>query len=240
MKLFHGGLLRGKAKVRLWRETLSGRRSEQSRHAVSHIADINCAGIPIRVIVDVGANVGNYALDYRSAFPEARIVCLEPVSKTFALLQKAIEGRRIETHRLALGERRGRATIFLTPYLTTNSLIRPDETDIRGTEEVAIETLDSLAAAHDLRKIDILKIDVEGFDLAVLQGASELMRLRRVRFILIEVGFHPGDSRHVLFDDVRSLLMPLGFRLFGIYDQSPEWSGEPRLRFANALFCLQD
>jgi hypothetical protein len=38
---------------------------------------------------------------------------------------------------------------------------------------------------------------------------------------------------------VRDFLSPFGFQLLGIYDQTTEWSGEARLRYANALFCLQ-
>jgi hypothetical protein len=55
--------------------------------------------------------------------------------------------------------------------------------------------------------------------------------------VLAEVGFHPGDDRHVLFDHVRDYLVPFGFSVYGVYDQQLEWSGENRLRYANVCFA---
>jgi Methyltransferase FkbM domain len=92
-------------------------------------------------------------------------------------------------------------------------------------------------SSRSLDSIGLLKIDAEGFDLEVIKGARETLSSRRVRFVMVEVGFHPGDDRHPLFDEVRNTLMEHGFYVFGIYNQSMEQSGEPRVRFANVLFC---
>jgi len=83
-----------------------------------------------------------------------------------------------------------------------------------------------------------LKVN-EGFDLEVLKGADSLLSSKCVPFVLVEVGFHPGDSRHVLFDEIRDFLMGKSYAVFGIYDQTLEWSGENRLRFANVCFCSE-
>jgi len=78
------------------------------------------------------------------------------------------------------------------------------------------------------------------YDLDVVQGASRMLAEGRVAMVLAEVGFTPGDDRHVLFDDVRGLLLPHCFSLLGIYGQQAEWSGEKKLRFANAMFSRED
>ncbi len=197
--------------------------------------DIRRAGARIDVIFDVGANVGQSARKFRSAFPRATIYCFEPVRSTFETLRAAAEGDAgIRCHRLALGSRPGRSTVYLTEHDTTSSLVRP--ADARGSEEVEVDTLDHFAAENGVERVDLLKVDAEGFDLEVLKGADGLLAANRVSFVLAEVGFHPGDDRHVLFDDVRDFLMKRGFSLYGIYDQTLEWSGEKRMRFANACF----
>lgn len=73
----------------------------------------------------------------------------------------------------------------------------------------------------------------------VLFGAAQMLKERRVAFIVAECGFDPLDTRHVLFDDIRSYLMSTDFKVFGIYDQQPEWSGEQHLRYANVCFSCE-
>jgi hypothetical protein len=58
----------------------------------------------------------------------------------------------------------------------------------------------------------------------------------RIALVLIEVGFTPGDERHAWLENVWRYLQPSGFWLDGVYGQKPEWSGEERLGFGNALF----
>jgi hypothetical protein len=126
--------------------------------------------------------------------------------------------------------------MFLTPFSETNSLVRPPENELLGSEQVKVITLDQFVRENNIDRIGLLKIDAEGFDLEVIAGAVGTLASGAVRFVLVEVGFHPGDDRHPLFDKTRDVLAPYGFRVFGIYNQSLEWTGEPSLRFANALF----
>jgi hypothetical protein len=133
-----------------------------------------------------------------------------------------------------MGAADGTGRIYLTEQSVTNSLVRPDR--VRGEELVALRSIDSFVAEHKIPHVDLLKIDTEGADLEVLKGAAQTLAAGRVGFVFIEAGFHPGDERHVLFDDIRALLAPHGFSVFGIYDQQLEWSGELRLRFANVCF----
>ena len=100
-----------------------------------------------------------------------------------------------------------------------------------------VSTVDAFATVQGVDHIDLLKIDAEGNDLKVLEGSGDLLVAGSISLILVEAGFTPGDDWHVLFDSVRDLLATRGSRLFGIYGQQPEWSGEKRFRLANALFC---
>jgi FkbM family methyltransferase len=210
-----------------------------SKHGLVDTQDIARAAGAVNTIVDVGANIGQSAVRFRAAFPKARIICLEPVSGTFTELARRTAHLNVDCFNIALGSENTRSTIYLTSHTfsTTNSLVRSTVQEMTGTEEVEVQTLDFFVDQQKIDRIDILKIDVEGFDLEVLQGAVKTLASGRVRFVIVEVGFHPGDDRHPLFDDAREMLMEHGFRVFGLYQQTLEWTGEPSVRFANAVFC---
>lgn len=205
-------------------------------HAREDWYDIRKSGCRIESIFDVGANVGQSARKFRDAFPEANIYCFEPVRDLFQELRRGVTGdSHVQCFQVALGCALGIGKIYLTDHSTTSSLIEPETS--RGFEEVQIDTVDSFCAEHGIERIDLLKVDAEGFDLEVLKGAAPLLSSARVAFVLVEVGFHPGDTRHVLFDHVREFLMAHGFHVYGFYDQNLEWTGESRLRFANVCFA---
>lgn len=205
-------------------------------HGRDDCHDLQSSGATIATILDVGANDGSSALKFHRAFPQATIHSFEPVSSTFAALQRTVDGvPRIRCHQLALGEQAGEATIYLTDYSTTSSIVRPRH--VRGEETVRMTTIDGFVAEQSVPGIDLLKVDAEGYDLEVLQGAVGLFDRGAVKFVLIELGFHPDDSRHVSFDHVRDFLLPRGFRVYGFYDQQLEWSGENRLQYANVCFA---
>lgn len=189
----------------------------------------------VDTVFDVGANIGQTTTAFSEGFPEARFYCFEPVQSTYDLLNKNLSGVNAECFRVAMGAAPGQAPVYVTEHSLTNSLIRPPR--VAESELVDITTVDRFAAEHRIDRISLLKIDTEGYDLEVLRGSSGMLADGRIDFVLVEVGFHPGDDRHVLFDDVRALLIPHGFAVLGIYDQTTEWSGEGRLRYANALFA---
>ena len=208
-------------------------------HGYRDCSDIEHCNCRIAAIFDVGANIGQSALKFRIAFPKAKIYCFEPIGKTFEMLKENTkEYANLTYHQIALGSREGEAEMYLTEQSNASSLIRPDT--VIGREVVALRTIDGFASDNKIERIDILKIDAEGFDLEVLKGARNMLSSRQIAFVLTEVGFHPGDDRQVLFDDIRSYLLPMGYAVFGVYDQQLEWSGEKRLRYANVCFVRED
>lgn len=197
-------------------------------HGHRDCTDIGRSGCPISVVFDVGANVGQSADKFGNAFPDAQLYCFEPASGTFDTLTRHLMGlTNVSCYHLAFASKVGQATLYLTgrpdANSGTNSLIAPKNPV--ATEIVKLCTIDVFASDNGISRIDLLKIDAEGADLDILVGARSMFSSQRVAFVLTEVGFHPGDTRHVLFDDVRSYLLPLGFHVFGIYEQQPEWTG---------------
>jgi Methyltransferase FkbM domain len=106
-------------------------------------------------------------------------------------------------------------------------------------ELITILRLDDVCHEFSIGRIAFLKIDVEGFELEVLRGATEALKSRKVQNVIAEAAFSRNPEQHVGFDDLRAMLEPFGYVFDGYYDPTyqPE-SGQ--LRFTNALFSLSD
>jgi FkbM family methyltransferase len=145
------------------------------------------------LIVDVGANVGQFASAAKLFFPEARVVSFEPDPETYADLQINTQGLRdVDLHNIGLSDREGVLTFYRCELsvMSTFSAQADDMTRHRGTTELPVRRLDAVLDSDD--RPDLLKIDVEGFERQVLQGAWETVS--RSRYVLIEVSLGRADG----------------------------------------------
>ena len=204
-------------------------------HGREDTLDISNSEIEVKMIFDVGANIGQSASKFINEFPNSKIHSFEPVSNTFQALQKRFgENSNLTIVKTALGEENGTMEIFVPRHSTMASLVKPKE--FLESEKVTIKTIDTYCQENDISQIDLLKIDAEGYDLKVLKGATSMLQNHAIKLILVELGFDPKDPNHVDFESVKSYLENYGFNVFGIYDQQLEWSGEKKLRYANVCF----
>lgn len=193
----------------------------------------------IGVIVDAGANVGSVSLDFAFYFPESKILAFEPVSATYERLKARVEKyNKIEPIQMALGESVYQVEIALNSEDTINSISsRPTEQNISGLETISVCTLDGFAQQNNIAAVDVLKIDVEGFEFKVLEGAENLLR-NSIKAIVLEVGYERGDSK-VHFSDVENYMEQRGFQCCGVYDQAKS-SDKKRLYYSNNLYIRKN
>lgn len=202
---------------------------------------LRAGGVRISTVFDVGANVGQSALDFSRAFPEATIWSFEPFAEPYRELVRATSGRRVRCFQLALGAEPGTKRVAPDDQSTDSSLVETSPSaSSRPVEEVRVETVDRFAREHGIERIDLLKVDTEGMDLDVLRGADALLDAHAVTFVEVEAGMNPENRRHVPFEVLKSFLEERGYVLFAVYEQVPEWSGAAQLRFANPVFVARD
>lgn len=195
-------------------------------------------GHRFETLFDVGANIGQSARAMAAAFPAARIFSFEPASDTFRLLEHNVATLpQVLCHRLALGERPGAASLLRTENLAMRRIVTavPEGAVDREAETVSVTTLDEFCAANGIERIDFLKIDAEGLDLQVLRGGRGLLSAHGVAIVQCEVGLDPDNRSHCPYEAVRDELVPLGYRLFGFYQQKPRET--QALRRADAVFA---
>jgi FkbM family methyltransferase len=174
------------------------------------------------VLFDVGANVGQTRNWFRFHLPKATIYSFEPVSSAFEMLKQSAAGDHNATLvNMALGDEAGTKTIRLHEgeMNVLNSLRAEAMNNSREAKEetIQITTLDAYCRAHSITKIDLLKIDTEGFEINVLRGATEMMRNGTISFIYCETGFQQGNQRNTYFPELTEHLAKFGYYFFGLY-----------------------
>ncbi len=196
------------------------------------------SGIAAPVVFDVGANVGDIAIRLANTFPPATSIhAFEPALATYnQLVSRAARFDGVVCHQCALGAQASVQRLYHGINSQLNRLAPADPLGDGTDEEVPVDTVDAFAASAGIDRIHVLKTDTEGFDVAVLRGAGGLLQRRAIDVVVSEASFDGVSDWHTRFDDVRDLLEPHGFRLFGVYDVE-RWGRH--LKYCNVLFVRQ-
>ena len=198
-------------------------------------------------IVEAGAFDGSDTKKIKEFWPQSTIHSFEPVPEIFALLEKNtthIAG--INRYSMALSNKTGSAIFHVSekpsrpnqPF-QAGSLHEPDQrllfSDARYPQTISVPTitLDDWAAAYAIDAIDFLWLDAQGHELAILQGATNI--LKTVTVLYTEVNFIHAYKDQPLYDEIKSWIESQGFVLIAqdFIDQST-WF------FGNALFVKKN
>jgi len=178
----------------------------------------------INFVLDVGANVGQYASGLRQIGYKGRIWSYEPLHDAFALLDKAAASDDLwNTINCGCGAKASSASINIAKNSYTSSLLpmleivvtnAPDSQYI-SQETISICSLDD-SVMPSLKPGDKvwLKIDTQGYEAEVLTGATHLMR--HVVAVECELSLVPLYQGQLLIDELMAILYHSGFRLVGV------------------------
>ncbi|HEX8282542.1 MAG TPA: FkbM family methyltransferase [Pyrinomonadaceae bacterium] len=171
-----------------------------------------CARAESPVVFDVGANVGDYARLVRRHVPAATVYSFEPSHATYEQLARNVagEGGRVRAFNLGLSdETKGVELYSYTVEGEEQSLISSIDrrlptqvvnVEVSATERIEVRPLDDFCAEHGVARIDFLKLDVEGHELAVLRGARRMLAAGAVSMIQFEFGPANIYSRTFFYD----------------------------------------
>lgn len=180
----------------------------------------------INTIFDVGANIGQFGKKMRKIIDyKGRIISFEPLSYEYLQLVELSKTDRFwEAENIALGNEIGKGEIQVSGNSVCSSLLDmlpsvveacSEKAKYIGKEKITIKTLDSVFDEYYSPGDNVfLKIDTQGYEHAVLQGAVN--SLPNILGIQLELSFVPFYKESWLYDDMISFIDELGFKLMSI------------------------
>lgn len=180
-------------------------------------------GVRPRSVLDVGANVGQFALAAAHILKPERILAVEPIPEIFEKLKRLPmpSGVAFEALCLALGEAAGQAKFHLMSQADSSSLLPigalhqalyPEVRD-KGDISVKVETLEDFLSRHPSPQPCLLKLDVQGAELQVLRGGGNFEN--KFRWVFLETSSEPFYEGSAVFWEVDRFLTSRGYQWVG-------------------------
>ncbi|MEH2465370.1 FkbM family methyltransferase [Nostoc sp.] len=176
-------------------------------------------------IFDVGSNQGQYLKLILGIFPEdiLSVHCFEPSYYTFGILKSSVDPKvksKIKLNNLALGKIEGELRLHYNKAGSALASLTKRRLDHFGitfddSEVVRVDTVDNYCNKNNVQQIDLLKLDVEGHELDVLIGASEMFFKQAINVVSFEFGGCNIDTR-TFFQDFYYFFNNINMSLFRI------------------------
>ncbi|HWQ46192.1 MAG TPA: FkbM family methyltransferase [Longilinea sp.] len=182
----------------------------------------------IRTIVDIGGFVGSFAYAMRMILPETQIYSFEPLVGNFQALVHNLEPLgRFKAFNTALGGHQGTTEFWQNDFTASSSVL--DLGDLHKEAfpyaaqahkiTVPMGRLDDFLPQMTLETPVLLKIDVQGYEMTVLEYGLEV--LKKVHYVIMETSFQPLYAGQPLFHDIELWMEAHGFRFAGDLDTLP-------------------
>ncbi|CAG0963149.1 31-O-demethyl-FK506 methyltransferase FkbM [Methylophilaceae bacterium] len=189
-------------------------------------------------IWDIGANRGQFAFMANSIWPELPVYSFEPDPESYKVLRQNVSRFSIpgNTFCYALSDKVEATKLKRYAEHVNNSLLQRDVLNEHPLEEVVVEctTLDVVSSQVPEFNAAFLKLDVQGFELAVLAGARDF--LDKCLFVLVEVSFAPAYANGAHAGEIILAMRDYGFECIEILDLLRDKHGKNRILEADILF----
>ena len=129
------------------------------------------------VIIDIGANIGNHSIYFSKMNINNTIYGFEPLAETYNMLKRNIELNHLSNvniYNIALGDKVGYGEIELNGYKTHN--LGLTKVKYSNKKDIRFDTLDNFVTKNHITGINLVKIDVEGFEAYVLEGMKDVIK----------------------------------------------------------------
>lgn len=183
------------------------------------------------IIFDVGAYQGNWINNYLKSFPNSYGFLFEPYEPSYKfLVNKFRDKKRFYIHNLALSSQDGNLEVNINTKTYTNSLLeldplasdswKNDELKHKDKISTEVKTLDTffefISSEH--KKINVLKLDVQGLESEVLKGSRNLLLNKKVDIIVIEMIVAPTYKSQSKISELFKIFEDYRYIFYGIYD----------------------
>jgi FkbM family methyltransferase len=188
---------------------------------------VRIMGSKPKLIFDVGSQNGATTIEYLNAFPSAQVVAFEPEPDNWLTARDALASYadRCVILKSALSDKDGTANFHINSHNGTHSVLpigdirfwASPETEVRIIS-VQTRSLDSIASERAIQSIDIVKMDIQGGELAALKGATNLLADKAISLLALEVEFQFLYQGQPLFWDIAGYLRQFGYSFYKLYE----------------------
>jgi FkbM family methyltransferase len=183
--------------------------------------------LELGTVVDIGANRGQFALCARRLYPRAKIFSFEPLLKPAETYRRVFgKDSRVRLFNNAIAPQAGSAAMHVSRWDVSSSLLpfaQAQHDNFPFTEEsrretVSVATLSDCIDRNSIEGTALLKLDVQGYELAALHGCEDL--LARFKYVYVEASFIELYVGQALATDVIAYLFAKGFKLICVANLS--------------------
>lgn len=176
-----------------------------------------------KVIIDCGANIGFVTHQFRSKFPNAKVFSFEPNPSVFKKLEKHYRADpTITCLNLGVADVKGELTFHVNKNTGTSSFLPPTQyhkDNLASSKivpkKVPVIHLQEIMDQYEIEHIDILKLDIEGYEVKAMEGIDDITN--SVSIIFTEVNLIPTYENQPLIEDIILYLRNKGFHVFNFY-----------------------
>lgn len=179
---------------------------------------------PLQILIDVGANEGEFSKSFYSFIKYDKVILIEPNKSLNTIIDKKFKGINYSIINKALSNTKGDQTYYYHEDSQMNSLIPSDEIKLQiefGDKEITSEivntsTLDEVMAPNfnkNTKERVFLKLDTQGNEIDILKGGSEVLNIST--YCLIEYMANSPYERENKLEDLMNLMQNAGFKCLG-------------------------
>ncbi|SIN80770.1 FkbM family methyltransferase [Algoriphagus halophilus] len=193
----------------------------------------------IKTVFDVGANVGGFTNQILKIYSKSENHCFEPIKGTFEILKRNLgTNSNVILNQIAIGDLVQNLSIRINEpnRADINSLVLENQPkNSLLIEDIEVNTLDNYIESCNIKSVDLLKIDTEGYDLNVLKGSNKNLSLGIFKLIYVECGLDKSNTRHVHLSSFIEYLSNYDYIFVGLF-QTDIRKIDRKIHFSNALF----
>ena len=144
-------------------------------------------------IIDVGANMGEFSIiAAKKVGQKGKVISIEPLKQAVSWLEKNLTLNCFSNYEIlekAIGKNKGIMTLYQKSESSQHGMLDPDisEKKLVNTGEIIVDTIDDIISSRNITKVEMLKIDVEGFEYEVLCGCKNSFKENKIKKIICEI-----------------------------------------------------
>ena len=168
-----------------------------------------------KVVLDVGANKGEWSKWCHAVFPESEFYLIEPQIEMLQPLEKFCSDKKASYVLCAAGEGHYKGTLRIWEDMEGSSFLMPEDPEGKEERLIDVVKIDTLIENKIIKQPDLVKMDIQGFELRALDGFT---KAKHSQIIILEVSFFEFLETQPVFHEVVSYMNSIGFVVYDIFN----------------------